>query len=102
MIPRVLVENAVADRIEGFFEQPVRDAAIIDRIGNPRRRVRAVDARDVVRGDRAPVNRLRDGVLPPLDSREETLRARAVERGPVMADLNGDRKSTRLNSSHLG
>ena len=83
----VFVENGVALVVTGFTNQPREDAQGIDRVGDARVRVFAVEGEDVVLGDGAPVDIAIGVASPTLDSREQPFDARAVAADAVAVDF---------------
>ena len=77
----VLVDDDVALVVEALIEQPAEDAALVGRVGDPRRGRPTVDRGHVARRDDPPVG-LAVGVRPPLDSSE-----RPLGPGPIATDL---------------
>src|SRR5438552_12810983 len=72
----VEVTNAVALVIARLADQPREDAACIERIGDARVRIVAVERDGVVPGDRAPMHIAgRADLAPALDSSEEPFNA---------------------------
>src|SRR5262245_8255378 len=76
------ITNAITLLIARFTDQPGEDAARVERVGNTRIRVMAIEGEDVVLGDRAPMDIAgRADLAPALDAGEEPFDAR-----PVSAD----------------
>jgi hypothetical protein len=79
------VADQVAAIVVGPFEKPVEDARGISRVCDPGLGRPAVEAGDVVPGDRPPECVARFLVPPALDPGEEALDAWAVALDPVVA-----------------
>src|SRR5262245_36771278 len=66
------ITNAITLLIARFTDQPGEDAARVERVGNTRIRIMAVEGEDVVLGDRTPMDIAgRADLAPALDAGEE-------------------------------